>query len=464
MITLPAKVKSTFLKLKRANGKYVEIKHIKKYFFAYQSTSRWSKEKRKPIKVTSYLGRITNKGQFIPAKKRKPRNISQQIATESLMEQPILDAGQKTLENVTKDVKRYKHESTLLTALSMNGRISMSVLGRMVGIKETAVSLQVKKLEKKYGIKYMAEIDITKLGYIQFLITVKFLDEFPKTEELKSVLINDVRIQLAFLTKGDFDLMMYALAKSIEEISFLLIELREKFDYRATWNAAPVFEDYGYIPIRNEFIDYIKSELLSREYAVLKELRKNGKIDFTEIDNIYGFDKGRSQYSYYRLKERGAIKRITISMNYLPIRYIAAIFEDIVNGKQFKINREKVLRDIVSNTPFQINKYLLIDDTINPKGILLYLPIFNDGDLETAIENFALMNIGTINRTVIITSLLLGEFCFRSFDNVYSIQEEILIKEYKLNYPPKIDYEETGRIKKERKKYKTDIRGLKPEN
>ncbi len=39
----------------------------------------------------------------------------------------------------------------------------------------------------------------------------------------------------------------------------------------------------------------------------------------------------------------------------------------------------------------------------------------------------------------------------------------MLVKRYNLKSPPKIDYEETGRIKKEQKKYRADIRGLKPE-
>ncbi|MGI0100330.1 MAG: Lrp/AsnC family transcriptional regulator [Candidatus Micrarchaeaceae archaeon] len=461
MITLPMRVKATFLKLKKENSKYIEIKHIKNYFFVYQSTSRWDKNKRKPVKVPLYLGRITNKGEFIPAKRKKPRNLNN--AVQGNMQQTEFDKDQPTLGQSLRNEKKYKHEATLLTALSMNGRMPMSVLGRMVGLKETAVASQIRKLERRYGITYMAEIDPSKLGYIQFLITVKFIDKFPASSELKEILEKEARVQLAFITTGEFDLIMYALAKDSEEINMIVLGLRTKLNYEAVWNAAPVFNDYGYLPIRTEFIDFLKNNLLEREHAVLKGLIKDGKMDFTEIDKVNGFDTGRSQYSYYRLKEKGVVIRITISMHNLPIKYVAIILEDIINWREFKANRDRSLRDIVEKNATQINKYLLVDDTVSPSGSVLYLPVFNEGDLDATVDSISSLNLGIKIKTLIITSIILGMFCFRSFDNDYSIQHGILVKEYKDMATPKIDYEQTGRIKKKRITH-TDIRGLRPES
>ena len=417
--------------------------------------------KRKPIKVPLYLGRITNAGQFIPAKKRKPRDLIQQQTAETV--QNPLEEGQTQLTEIVKEEKKYRNEPAILRALSMNGRISMSVLGHITSLKETTVSSQVKKIEKKYNIKYLAEIDATKLGYIRFLITVKFLDNLPSADELKGILAKEPRVQLAFMTKGEVDLMLYALAKDSEEITFLVLGLRTKVDYNAVWNAAPVFEDYGCIPIREEFIDLLKGELLNREYAVLKELSKDGKIDFTEIDKRHRFDRGRSQYSYYKMKEREIIKRITISMPNLAYKYIAVIFEDIVNWNHYRTKRAKSLKNIISENRTQVNRYLLVEDTVSPNGIVLYLPVFNNGDLESTISERAELDLGITSRSLIITSILLGSFCFRNFDNSYSVQQEVLISQYKENVVPQIDYEETGRIRKERKKYSGDIRGLNPE-
>jgi DNA-binding Lrp family transcriptional regulator len=465
MMTLPSKVRAEFLRLKKANSKYIEIKHINKYYFVYQSTSKWDKEKKRPVKIPLYLGRITNAGQFIPGKRKKPRSIVQQVQqqTNNTEQQQILDEGQRTLNMSPKIEKRSKHEQTILTALSMNGRIPLSVLGKMVGLKETAVSSQVKKLERIYDIKYLAEIDTTKLGYLQFIITVKFLEILPKIEELKTILSNDPRIQLALISKGDIDLTIYALAKDGGEINILVFNLREKLNYKAIWNTTPVNEEYGHIPPRKEFLELLKDKLLIREYAVLKELLKDGKTEFTEIDRLYGFDNGRSQYSYYRLREKGIIRRTTISMRSLPIKYIAIIFEDIIDFKLYITKKDKALKEIISDSASQINKYLLVEDASNPDGGVLFLPIFKDGELESAIEKLTSLNLGINTRTYVITSILIGDFCYRAFDNDYSIQNDILIRNYGEKQQPKLSYEETGRGKREHIQYNKDIRGLKPE-
>ncbi|MGD0729436.1 MAG: winged helix-turn-helix transcriptional regulator [Candidatus Micrarchaeaceae archaeon] len=459
MINLPSRVKAEFLRLKKRNTLYLEIKHIKNYYFVYQSTSRWDKEKKKPIKIPSYLGRITNDGKFIQGKKKKPKELPKELINTM---QSIQEERQTKLERIVTDPKKYKHESKILTALSMNGRIPMSVIGKMIGLKETAVSNQVKKLEKKYDIKYLAEIDTSKLGYLQFLITVKFTENFPKTEELNNILSKEPLIQLVLLTKGtNFDIAICALAENSHEIVALVFKLRTKLNYKAIWDTAPIFEDYGTIQLREEFIELLRNKLLVREYAVLKELSKNGKVDFSEIDRLHNFDKGRSQYSYYRLKEKGIIKRVTISIQNLPIKYIAMIFEDIIDFKLFIERKDKTLKDIISESNTQINKYLLVDDTTSPAGIVLYFPVFRDGDLEDTIEQITSINLGVNTRTYIITSILLGNFCYRNFDNYYSVQYKTLVDDYsEKEITTKTYYEETGRIKKEKNKYATDIRGL----
>gem|GEM_PF-1156371 len=461
MITLPARVRSAFLRLKRSNARYLEIKHTKGYFFVYQSTSRWDREKKRPVKMPVYLGRITNAGEFLAAKNRKPRSVQLPAAPTSEKAPAPLDDGQKGLDAMAAIGKRYRHEDKLLMALSMNGRIPMSVLGRTVNLKETAVSRQVKKLENIYNIRHTVEIDTNKLGYIEFLITVKFLNGYPKVEELREILSREPRIQLALLTKGDSDLIMHSLATDSKDINVLIFELRTKLKYESIWNAAPVFEGYGFVPLRDEFIELLKGKLLAREYAVLKELNRDGDMDFTDIDKKYGFDKGRSQYSYHKLKENGVIKRTTISMQALPIKYMAIIFADVIDLSKFIKNREKLLLNIIEHGRSNyLSKYLLVDDSVSPDGTILYLPVFNYGDLEAEVEKISNLDLGIKVRTMIVTDMLLGSPCFRNFDNAYSMQQSILSDNYKRKVLQIMDYDDTGRPKKISKGRPVDIRGL----
>jgi len=107
-----------------------------------------------------------------------------------------------------------------------------------------------------------------------------------------------------------------------------------------------------------------------------------------------------------------------------------------------------------------INKYILIDDIFAPQNVVLYLPIFGYGELERASEEISELNLGAELKTATVTNILMGDFCYRRFDNAYSIQQEILEKEYGFKPVDKIDYEETGRHKKLRINYKVDIRGV----
>jgi DNA-binding Lrp family transcriptional regulator len=411
--------------------------------------------------VPLYLGRITNTGIFIQVKTRKQREVVPQEISETA---PEVDAGQKTLETAIREEKRYKHEPAILTALSMNGRIPMSVLGKIVGLKETAISLQVRKLEKRYGIKYLAEIDATKFGYTQFLVTVEFLDTMPKIDELQKILLGDARVQLGLIAKGDFNLAIYVLAKDSDEINAVVGKLRESIHHKSIWVTSPLQEGYGFVPLRTEFLDLIKDKLLVREYSILKELIINGNADFSGIDRKYNFDSGRAQYSFHKLKEQGIIKRITISMHNLSIRYVGIIIKTVIDRDMYIENyRERSLLDIAEDPGNNLNAYLLVDDIVSPDGVVLFMPVFNDGDLEHKIESMSDPNLGIRVKSLIISNILVGNFCFRKFDNTYSMQMDVLSEIYGLKIPQRIDYEETGRKKKESREYGRDIRGLKPE-
>ena len=243
----------------------------------------------------------------------------------------------------------YKYEKTILTALSMNGRISLPMLSKILGLSVNATDWQVRSIERRYGIKYVPEIDVTKFGYMQFFLAVRFPDKKPPIEELKKILSNEPRIQVAMTLKGEYDLLICALAKTISELNDEIIIGMSKLlkDYDAIWTTIPLYETYNFVPVRSEFIDFLRGSMLAREYCVLKELNKNGQMDFSEIDRKYGFDRGRASYSYYKLREEGKIRRITITMQKLPVRYNGIILQTIVNRSQFEKGRSGLLSDIV---------------------------------------------------------------------------------------------------------------------
>ncbi|MGC8647476.1 MAG: Lrp/AsnC family transcriptional regulator, partial [Candidatus Micrarchaeia archaeon] len=245
MRSIPDKVREALLRLREGSSASLEIRIIKGNFYVYKVKNIWSKAKKKQIKKGEYFGKIESDGTFKPVQKRKPRRMK------------IYAEEQNAPSPFRMHKSSLKYELQILKALSMNGRITMKALGKLIGLSETAARHQVGALEKKYGIKYIPEIDITKLGYMPFFITVKFIGDMPPIETLKKELESVPLIQAAFLTKGSFDLMIYAVAKSNEDLlSNALIRARKSLSqYDSLWNIIIVYEDYGYIPLREQFVE-----------------------------------------------------------------------------------------------------------------------------------------------------------------------------------------------------------------
>ena len=454
------KVSTTFLSLKQENNSY-ELKKIGSGYYVYISSGRRDKDTGKVRKISIYKGKITPDGKFVPVRHKK-NYVLRELAARISQEQSLAGSGTGTIQNHGVNVRldSLKHEKTILTALSMNGRISTSVLSKMLGMSINATAWQVKNLERKYGIRYLPEIDVTKFGYMQFMVTVKFLEETPPAEKLKAAIHNEPRAQLAMLTKGDFDLLIYVLAKTVEEASALLIDIRDRLsNYGSIWSMIPVYETYGFVALRDSFIDELKKSgaLLEREYAVLKELNIDASVEFSKIDEKYGFDSGRASYSYYKLKKEGKIRRATITMQKAPVRYIGVMLETIIYKSKFLEHRQSSLSNIIEESKMPTNKYLAAYDTTTPDGTIFFIPIYEYNELDKAADEIRHLDLGVKLTTQAISNILVGNCICRHFDNAHSIQQEILEKKYKIPKAERKNYEETGRKKAE--KIRFDIRG-----
>jgi DNA-binding Lrp family transcriptional regulator len=464
-IAVGEKVLEAFSRLKQANSSY-ELKRINDRYYVYLSFGVKDDKLGRFRKASIYQGKITEDGIFIE-KKRRYRSKNN-TAEDTPPANPSQSTGERknapTAPEVKDEQNLSKYEKTLLTALSMNGRISLPALSKMLGLSVTATYWHLKNLEKRYGIKYIPEIDVEKFGYMPFLFTLKFHGGIPPLGKLREVMASEPRVQLAMLTKGEFDLLIYVLVKGAGDTNSLIVSLCDKLiSHDCVFSTIPVYEDYGFVPVRGEFIDLLKENgaLLDREYAVLKEFNSDASIEFSRIDEQYGFDRGRSSYSYYKLKNEGKIKRTTITMQKLPLRYIGIIHESFVSWSKFKARRHASLGNIITGSDKKpINKYIAVYDTTSPWGSMFFLPVFGNDDLNETVEEIAKLELGVGLSTTMASNVLVGDFCYRRFDNMHSAQQRILEKEYGVQTALKIDYEETGR-KRAGKRIQVDARGAK---
>ena len=448
MKEVPEPVSTTFQKMKKGSAHYVELKVIKGRYCLFESTSKWDRTRSKPKKITRYLGSVKEDGRFVPSKKRAPKEGKQE-------EQAPTDISDE--------------EENILMNLSMNARMPLPMLAKRIGKTKRSAETRVRKAEQKFGIRYIAEPDLGKLGYLEYIALVKFKDVKPTAEEITKALVDEPRVQLAGLTSGEYDLLIYFLAENNLRATQLLYKLRVNTvlsGYESKWTVTPFTAYYGFIPLREKFFEVLAPkvwkrsqgsprpsplQITNREFAVLKELSVNAVEKFTEIDEKYGFDRGRSQYTYHTLREKGMIKRLTITMQKLRIKYNSFIFVELLNGAEFSKTRKNLLKEVIAQGNRKItNKFALQGDIEAPDGVLFLMPSFDDSNLSETESEIRAKIKGMNPTSLLVSNFLIGTPCYRLFDNTYADQYRVLIVDYKEDLPSnRQKYESEGRKTRE---------------
>lgn len=454
---VPERVMGTFQRLKSAHSKCLTLNRLKGKYYVYNQTSKYGKEKRGSVTVSNYLGKIREDGTFV--KKGFQADVTLQQARELLESNggkvvfPAKAAGTSDTSITRAEQELDDDDKKILMALSMNARIETPYMKRIMGIKNSNIKYRIKRLEKRFGIKYLSVVEPNKIGYEESIAFVKFKDKMPSTEEIKNDLKRIPYIQFAMLTTGAYDLLIYFLVDAKQEpknstISFIRDNLFTT--YNSEWNISSFHRNYGYIPIRKIFFDRIlngkvwyknkenpslrSGQISQREYAVLRELSSDGKKEFTKIDKEYGFDIGRSQYTYHQLKDRKTIYRTTISMQDITVRYVAILHIDIINSYEFIHNgRVKLLKAIMGEKTGIINTYSLQGDILTPDSVIFFSPIINEEQLEKLKETLGNID-GTTLKIMIGRDIILGSMCYRRYDNVHNPIYNALITEYGIKY------------------------------
>ncbi len=440
---LPENIRKTLEGLRKNRKHYIDIKLIGGRCYVYESTSRWDSENRKVKKISKYIGKITVDGTFVESVPRRPE-----------LEAALIETSKKAhgvnairWDSGASAVNFGKYEKGILSKLSMDGRTPISEIGKLIGVGSTAAERQLSKIESKHGIKYIAEVDVEKLGFLTYLVFIKFERNKPSLAEIRKELGKEPNVHLVMMTYGKYDIIMYLVIPWSQGIKAQLFNFRSrilaKYDFRLF--VVPFYLDYCFVPLKDGFFEVLKDkvwkrsaekprpaegDILMREYAVLRELASNGREEFAKIDEKYGLPHGSARYTYYKLRDSGVIKRVTISMLGLNIKYIYVLMLQKINSIKFAEHRKGILNSIISD--FQsshTNKFALVGDIEMPEGVFFLLPVFNERDAVVVDEELKKVEGADVDG-MIVTNVLAGTLCYRLFDNTHSNQYKILKEEY----------------------------------
>ncbi len=463
MKEVPQRVKESFERMRKEYDSYIELKHLNSRFCVFEATSKWDPSMERPRKVTRYLGWFTDDGFFVPARRReKPEGLK---AVERAYMQKINEVEKEGSEvnveaNNASQHKLDDSDMKLLTALSMNARMPYNKMQEITGINESSIPYRIKRLEQQLGIKYTIEADMSKLGFFDYMILAKFHGGKPSDEDIKKAVEPEARVQLAMSTKGDYDLVMMCLVEGSEAIIYLLNRIRKNealSGIDSEWYITPTALDYNYVPLRNEFLELLESkvwhrkrggkrpsstDLMYREYAVLKELNSDSTKSFASIDEKYDLPKGSAKAAYEKLisEDSGVIIRPTINATKLNYRYYAMILADIINKSEFLKTKGEYRKYIINEQIKLINRFSYITDFETPNSILFISPITENGQLDNLITDLKSKVKGIKLNYLIVSDILLGSLLNRRFDNLYSLQYEYLVKTKSVESKERIKY------------------------
>lgn len=447
----PKKVIEAFEYLKGSGERGLILRSIKGGFYVYRERGVWSKDLKRSKPVFEYLGSISKSGIF------KRKGMSELEAAKFIIQS---NGGKVTLPEIPREYNQTdkiiaeEDERRILTILSMNGRATLDLISTMTNLPKSTVYNKINVLKKRYGIRYFADMDTEKLGYFRYLIFVKFNELIPDYEEVKRITEKESCIQFAAFTSGKYDLVIHILSKSHRDMAYFIYRLRAETSlnrYPSVWYTTPYYSRKHVFPLREEFFELLKDKIwkrsaerprpekddfTEREYNVLLELNRNGECSFTEIDEKYGYGRGTSRYTYLRLKERGVINNITITLEKIPIKYSAVFLLEHIDMNSFRGTRQNLLFEAIKDGPL-IDKYSITGNIDTPDSYLLVMPVFNEDEMiET--EGHIKKNVEGIKlSTMILVKTIVGSLCYRRLDKTYTNQYRLLVEEYKLLKPSK---------------------------
>ncbi|EQD36914.1 transcriptional regulator, AsnC family [mine drainage metagenome] len=438
MEDIPEAVLNAITELKKGHNHHIEVHKRGEYYYLFETTSKWMAEAQARKKFSLYIGKVSSTGKLIqPIRKRDStkgmRNLDEYMNTSNWEERERI---------------RQHNEISLLKELSTNPRDSVSQISERLGLSYSVVYPWIKRLEEKYGIHYTIEhVFLNNFGFYRFFAVAKFTGKRPDPEALKKIIEGNKHMQLAFLTRGAYDLFIFFLAPDPVSAENMIYALRLEpvlADCSGIWYSSYFTQGMGYIPLREEFFDLLKERIWSRtkeqprrklgqiflrEFATLKELNSNGMADFSEIDKKYGLKKGSAQYTYHKLIEDNMIFRATLTMDKPPIKDTAVIMVTQIDIGKINARRREWLTDVIWEKDTPLNKYIFNGDVGSPYGVIRIAPIYNDGELEKLENNILNISKGIEIGSSIISKMLVGRLGYRKIDTTKTWTYEALSKE-----------------------------------
>jgi DNA-binding Lrp family transcriptional regulator len=352
-------------------------------------------------------------------------------------------------------------KNKVLRLLSVDARISMQDLANQLGTTKANAYSIFNEVISEYGISFVPEISIDKLwkwefikkarlrtkrgiiadaveelpltGFGEYMTLIKFSGKKPSEEEIRKAVGDSYVPQFAAITKGDYDLMIYIIARSYEDaIQFTDTVNKSLGKYEMLAYTDRVWRCFGFFPLNNKLIEQF--DIFDTYKNLLFGLNGSGRNTFTDIGKKFNQGPAQMLYAYDRLAKTEILKRVTYFESKPKTQFNTVAMIRIKNGKNFEMGlcnwTLKLLKEYVDKE----NECAFMCNVANPKGMMIISSFQTKTKAEKFFSGMRASIKGVDISMMQISNTLLGSLGLRDFDMRYTAQYKDL--ERKKLVPP----------------------------
>ena len=181
----PAPVEKKLAEIRKSSNHKVYIRLLKGRYYVYEVASVLDTATDRKKRLAYYLGKIGDDGKFTAARSRK-RPETRAGSADDWLKAKESGTAPSPMESLMRPAPA---DLKILTAISTDGRATISEIAKEVGISRASVAGRLGRLTSAYGIKYTLEFGYSFFGFSRYAAFVKFADnDKPDLSRLTSLL------------------------------------------------------------------------------------------------------------------------------------------------------------------------------------------------------------------------------------------------------------------------------------
>ncbi len=344
-------------------------------------------------------------------------------------------------------VEKVALQNKLLKLISPDSRISMHELADELNLTKTSMPLFFDDLVNEYGVKFVPEINLSSvwklefitharmqtkrgmlretpeafqtMGFEEYLIFVRFPGKKPKDADIMNALHNGYNVQFSASLKNQYDLMLYAVARNLDEINYFARKFSTALSkYKAELYIDRISNTYGFFPVNSSLIGQFS--IFDTYKNLLIGINENGRENFSKIGERFKQQSAQVLYAYDRLRRNDILKRVTYYEEKPKNKISKLLIIKINNESEFEKSKDKWFEEAVKTEENKHSAYTFMCDISSPRGMVAILSFESEAEARKTANRIRSMLKGAEINDISLGATLTGHMGIRDFDMRYS--------------------------------------------